>query len=87
MTPKIAVDGLGDHLWHDRSCNLVICYLTDIIITDITARQRNRCFAEIGPHRQYGMCIVLCVCMHLCVCACSCVCSYTCVCVSVWMGE
>ena len=32
--------------------------LVDIIITDITAGQRNWCFAEIGPHRinpLYGM--------------------------------
>ena len=32
--------------------------LVDIIIADITAGQRNRCFAEIGPRKQnplYGM--------------------------------
>ena len=31
-----------------RSRNVVINYFADIIIADITAGQRNSCFAEIG---------------------------------------
>ena len=48
-------DSTSHAIAHDdftRSRNLVIGYFTDIIIADITTGQRNRCFAEIGPHRQ-----------------------------------
>ena len=41
-----------------RSHNLVIGYFADIRIADITAGQRNRCFIDIGSHRQnllYGI--------------------------------
>ena len=49
------LDSTSQAIAHDdfmRSCNLVIGYLADIIIKDITAGQRNWCVAEIGPHRQ-----------------------------------